>query len=246
MVTATSSKFVSYRRVSTKRQGNSGLGLEAQQEYIRRYIEKVPGAEVVADYTEIESGANCHRVELQKALDHARRIGGTLIIAKLDRLTRDLEFTAKMCKGDVPFVICDLPGANKMMIQMMGIMAEQEREMISQRTKDGLAAAKARGVLLGSARPGHWKGKEHIRTLALRKAVRNSAAARREQLHGLFGELAKRADRLHKQGVPYHKIAASFNEEKLLRENGVPWDKVSICRLLQRERMYARSKGEDV
>ena len=141
-------KFVGYFRVSTARQGQSGLGLEAQRKAVLDHING-NGSELVAEFVEVESGKIKDRPELTKALAACRKHKATLIIAKLDRLARNLHFVSGLLEAGIDFVCCDNPHANKLTIQLLAVMAEHERDMISQRTKDALAAAKARGVVLG-------------------------------------------------------------------------------------------------
>ena len=141
-------RFVAYYRVSTDRQGVSGLGLDAQRSTVSAYLEQTDGL-LLDEFTEIESGKRKDRPELQEALAACRRHRAVLIIAKLDRLARNVHFIAGLLESGVEFVACDNPNANKMMVQLLAVFAEHEREMISQRTKDALAAAKARGVQLG-------------------------------------------------------------------------------------------------
>ncbi len=143
-------KFIAYYRVSTDKQGRSGLGLEAQQAAVERYLDGGTW-ELLADYTEVESGKRVtNRPELQAALQHCRREKATLVIAKLDRLGRNVSFIASMMDSKVDFVCCDNPHANRLMLHMLAAFAEHEREQISKRTKAALAAAKARGVQLGN------------------------------------------------------------------------------------------------
>lgn len=150
------SKFVSYIRVSTTKQGASGLGLEAQQEAVARHL----GADVpLAVFVEIESGkSDSNRPQLLAALAECKRQKAVLLIAKLDRLSRDVHFISGLLKSGVEFVACDNPHANKMTIQLLAVFAEHEREMISTRTKQALAAAKARGTKLGNPR---WQESLH-------------------------------------------------------------------------------------
>jgi len=142
-------KYVAYYRVSTDKQGDSGLGLDAQKTCIADYSERT-GSEVISSYTDILSGKSADRPELQAALTTCELTGATLIVSKLDRLSRDVEFVAKLLKSSIKFVCCDMDNADKTTLQVMAVMAERERELISRRTKEGLAAAKARGVKLGN------------------------------------------------------------------------------------------------
>lgn len=158
--------YVAYCRVSTDKQGKSGLGLEAQQSAIAAFLR--PDDQMIQPpYVEVESGKRSDRPQLEAALSRCRKTGATLLIAKLDRLSRDAHFLLGLQKAGVDFVACDMPQANKLMVGIMALVAEQEREMISQRTKAALAAAKARGQKLGGDRgyrpvapPDHRKASE--------------------------------------------------------------------------------------
>ena len=140
--------FIAYYRVSTDRQGKSGLGLEAQQQTVNDYLQRIKG-NLLESYTEIESGKRTQRPELAKALKSCKKQKATLIIAKLDRLARNVHFISGLMESGVDFIATDNPHANKLMIHLLAAFAEHEREQISQRTKDALAAAKRRGVILG-------------------------------------------------------------------------------------------------
>jgi DNA invertase Pin-like site-specific DNA recombinase len=142
-------RFVAYYRVSTDRQGKSGLGLEAQQRAVMDYLNG--GAwELVAEFTEVESGKRSDRPALAQALEACRRYKAKLVIAKLDRLSRNLAFIATLMDSGVEFVAVDNPHANKLTVHILAAVAEHEREMISERTKAALKAAKARGKRLGN------------------------------------------------------------------------------------------------
>ena len=150
MATSTTGKFVSYLRVSTAKQGRSGLGLEAQREAVRAFLAG-RGWPPVAEFVEIESGErDDNRPALDKAMRECRLHGATLVIAKLDRLSRDAHFLLGLQKGAVPFVCADMPDANEMTVGIMSVIAQAERKMISKRTREALAAAKARGTKLGN------------------------------------------------------------------------------------------------
>lgn len=146
----TSQTFVSYYRVSTSRQGQSGLGLDAQQQSVASYLGDFPPSALVAAYTEIESGKRADRPQLLAAIAECKRHKATLIIAKLDRLARNVAFIANLMDSGVEFVAVDNPHASRLMLHMLAAFAEHEREQISARTKAALAAAKARGVKLGT------------------------------------------------------------------------------------------------
>lgn len=150
-------RFISYLRVSTQKQNSSGLGLEAQREAITRYLNGGNWS-LLGEYVETESGKRSdNRPILQAALQHCKRAKATLIIAKLDRLSRNVAFIAALMDSGVDFVAVDMPHANKLTVHILAAIAEHEREMISQRTREALQAAKARGVKLGN--PRGWEGK---------------------------------------------------------------------------------------
>lgn len=140
-------KYVAYYRVSTQKQGQSGLGLDAQRTAVKAHVRAED--ELVAEYTEVESGRRADRPQLASAMRHAKRVKGTLVIAKLDRLARNVRFLAQLMEEGVPLAFCDMPNANEFTLHIMAAVAQHEAKQISQRTKDALTAAKARGVKLG-------------------------------------------------------------------------------------------------
>ena len=145
-------RFVAYYRVSTDRQGRSGLGLEAQQKAVRDYLNG--GAwELVGEFVEVESGKHANRPELARALEACRKQKAKLVIAKLDRLSRNLAFIATLMDAGVEFVAVDNPHASRLTLHILAAVAEHERVAISERTKAALAAAKARGTRLGTPDP---------------------------------------------------------------------------------------------
>jgi DNA invertase Pin-like site-specific DNA recombinase len=145
-------RFVAYYRVSTARQGVSGLGLEAQQAAVASYLNG-GSWKLVAEFTEVESGKKADRPQLTLALAAAKKQKATLVIAKLDRLARNVAFVANLMDAGVDFIACDFPTANRLTIHILAAVAEHEAKMISARTKAALAAAKARGKVLGWAMP---------------------------------------------------------------------------------------------
>jgi len=145
-------RLIAYYRVSTARQGRSGLGLDAQREAVARHVRSVGAAGLVAEYREVETGKRDDRPQLAAALAACRVLGCILVIAKLDRLSRNAAFLINLESSGVEFVAADMPHANRLTIHLMAILAQHERELISKRTTEALAAAKARGVVLGGAR----------------------------------------------------------------------------------------------
>jgi len=142
------SRYITYYRVSTDRQGHSGLGLEAQQEAVRQFLTGKP-ADVIAEYVEVESGGKSDRPKLREALATCQREKATLLIAKLDRLARSVAFISALMEAKTNFLAVDMPHASRLVLHVMAAFAEHERDMIRERTKAALAAAKARGVRLG-------------------------------------------------------------------------------------------------
>lgn len=174
---APAARFVAYLRVSTDRQGRSGLGLEAQKEAVARHA-KMTGGEIVASLIEVESGKRADRPKLAEALATCRATRSVLLVAKLDRLSRNLAFLANLMEAEVDFVCCDNPHATRFTIHILAAVAEHEREMISRRTKDALAAAKRRGVRLGNPRlkPGDAKATAIARAAYTQQAQERAAA----------------------------------------------------------------------
>jgi DNA invertase Pin-like site-specific DNA recombinase len=144
-------RWVSYLRVSTGRQGRSGLGLEAQRKAVDDFLNGGAG-EVVKEFVEVESGKKSDRPILAETIKACRLYGAKLVIAKIDRLSRDAHFLLGLEKTGIDFVAADMPNANRLTVGIMAMIAEEERRMISRRTKDALAAAKRRGVKLGGYR----------------------------------------------------------------------------------------------
>ncbi len=168
----TETRFVAYYRVSTEGQGKSGLGLEAQKQAVQDYVPDLNN--IISQFVEIESGKKNDRPELNAALECAKQEGATLLIAKLDRLARNVAFIANLLDSGVDVVAVDMPAANKFMLHVMAAVAEQEALAISQRTKAALKAAKERGVLLGWSNP--KKRREQKTPSALGAATNKSKA----------------------------------------------------------------------
>ena len=216
-------------RVSTARQGRSGLGLEAQQAAIEQFVRQ-RGAEVVQAFTEVESGKSAMRPELQRALHLSKVTGATLLIAKLDRLSRNAAFLLALRDSGVRFVAVDLPDANELTVGIMALVAQQEREAISKRTKEALRAAKARGQKLGNpngAAALRRAGKGNAEAVA---AVRRLAADHAERLRPVVDSL------MAEGATTLGGIAKALNERGMLTPRGGAWHKSSVRNLLDRLR----------
>lgn len=192
-------KFVAYFRVSTDRQGQSGLGLDAQRAAVAQHIGQ---AELVAEFTEVESGRKNDREQLAAALATAKRTKATLVIAKLDRLARNVHFVSGLLESGVPFVCADMPEADRTWLQMSAVFAEWEARKISERTKAALQAAKARGVRLGCPDPskGSAAGNERIQARADAFAARVLPVIEKIKAQG-FGTMREIAAELSSRGI---------------------------------------------
>jgi DNA invertase Pin-like site-specific DNA recombinase len=226
-------EIVAYLRVSTKRQGESGLGLEGQRAAVEAYARQI-GARINAWYTEVETGKRSDRPALTKALAHAKRSKAVLTVAKLDRLARNVAFTSALMRSGVDFVACDNPHANKLTIHILAAVAEDEAERISQRTKAALAAAKARGRLLGSARPEHWEGREQARLDGLEAGRKVSAKVRTQAATEAYADLAPTLAELRGKGLSLAAIADELNTQGHTTRRGKPWNPMQVARVLER------------
>lgn len=168
-MSTTAPQYVVYTRVSTDEQSDSRLGLEAQLAACRAHVEH-NGGEVLRVFEECDSGGNDEREQFKLAVRLAKRAGATLVCSKLDRIARSVLAIAQLVKDNVALRIVEIPNADTTTVYIHAVLAERERENGRQRTRDALHALKARGVKLGSARPGHWKGREHLRLAGLQKA----------------------------------------------------------------------------
>lgn len=205
---------ISYLRVSTARQGASGLGLEAQRAAVAAHIASGIHT-LVAEYVEVESGRKADRPQLAAALSACKLHRATLVIAKLDRLARNVAFIANLMDGGVDFVACDMPHGNRLTLHLLAAIAEHEREMISQRTKAALQAAKARGKRLGN--PNGAAGLvAYAGQAALRSGFRR--AERASQHADAVGHVIKDVVASGVQGS--RAIAVALNERSILRHRG--------------------------
>ena len=214
-------RFVAYYRVSTARQGRSGLGLEGQRAAVISYLDGGRWT-LVAEFTEVESGANNGRPELAQALAACRLKGATLVIAKLDRLSRDAHFLLGLEKAGVDFVAVDMPNANRMTVGIMAVIAEEERRMISERTKAALSAAKARGVKLGG-----WKGGPKVDGRLGVEAQQRQAQAFAVELEPVVGDLRRR-------GLSLRQMAAELTSQGIQTPRGGQWSACAVRNVLLR------------
>ena len=215
-------KFVAYYRVSTQKQGLSGLGLEAQKASVASYLNG--GAwELIGEFVEVETGKGANaldkRPKLRTALEICRKQGATLIIAKLDRLARNVHFVSGLLETGCDFVAADMPQANKVMIQMHAVMSEWERDQISTRTKAALAAAKARGIKLGFAGSSNLK-----RNIEERKNAADTFAAK------LVGVIQG----FKANGLSQRAMVAQLNQIGIRTVKGGEWSLVQLQRIMKR------------
>lgn len=196
-------KYIAYYRVSTKKQEETHLGLDAQRDTVLKYI-KNNGNVLIAEFTEIESGKKDRRPQLSKAIDLCKAEGATLVVAKLDRLYRDVYFTAKLMKDKIKFVCCDMPEASDFTIHILAAVAQKEREYISIRTMDALAAKKRNEPTWRPGNPNLTPERRKLGHAAVSFKARND-----ESIRKAYHFIAL----LVSQGVPMNQIARRLNEE---------------------------------
>lgn len=214
-------EYVAYYRVSTDAQGRSGLGLEAQQEAIRRFVRN--GDYVIGEFTEIESGSVNDRPQLTLALALCRRKRARLLIAKLDRLSRNMHFISGLMESDVKFTAVDMPDADPFRLHIEAAVAEEERRKIRVRIREALAAAKRRGVKLGGAREG---------------APPPTAEASRRGADRVKANAQRHADDIARVIATWSgtagEIARELNSRGILTPRGKLWTRVQVSRVLKR------------
>lgn len=203
-------KFIVYTRVSTKRQGDSGLGLEAQKRDIKLYLENyatIPH-EIIASFCDVESGSKLDRPELNKAIQQAKQEEGTLLVAKLDRISRSVAFIATLMEDkNLEFTVAAMPSADKFQLHIYAALAQQEREFISTRTKAALAEAKLRGVKLGGNRPNNQARHDAVKAMADQNALAVSQIIKDHR----------------KAGKTYRYIAQQMNDLKISTAKNCQW-----------------------
>lgn len=217
-------RYVAYYRVSTQKQGKSGLGLEAQKEAVAQHVRR-DGGKVVAEYQEVESGKRADRPQLALALERCRLTRSTLLVAKLDRLTRDTGFLAKLRDSGVNFMACDNPHATSLTVTILIAVAEEERRLASVRTREALARAKARGVRLGNPMGSKAWGD---------RSGAGAVEALQAKADGFAQRLASMVQPLRAEGLSLRAIADRLNGEGIVTAHGKAWQANSIRRLLAR------------
>lgn len=215
---------VAYYRVSTAAQGRSGLGLEAQQAAVREHCRQ-KGLTILGELTEVESGSHSDRPELAAALNLSRLTGATLVIAKLDRLSRNAAFLLTLRDAGTDFVAVDNPNANAITVGIMAVVAEDERRAISERTKAALGAAKARGVRLGNPNGAAALRRAGKGTVAALEAVRGNAQRRSEGLAATVAEIRSEG------AATLSAVARALNERQIRTPRGGLWHATSVQRL---------------
>ena len=216
--------YVSYLRQSTKKQSLSNLGIEAQREIIQKYLGQI---KPIAEFVETESGKKTDRPKLAEALELCRKTKSTLIVAKLDRLSRNVAFTSKLLESDVEIKFCDFPEANRLVLHIIASIAEYEAGLISTRTKQALKAKKARGVRLG-------KPENLVNNLG--KAISNSNLTNKQK--ALENDNNRRATAMLKvmatQDLSLSEMARRLNEEGFVTSQGKQFTAWQVSVLLKR------------
>lgn len=219
---------IGYLRVSTKGQGESGLGIEAQKAAIETYAQQ-HGLAIAGLYTEVESGKRADRPKLAAALAHAKRSKGVLVVAKLDRLSRNVEFLARVLNAGTEFVACDNPAANRLTLHILAAVAENEAKAISDRTKAALAAYKARGGKLGGQRPGC----RNLTPEAMAKGRKRSAEVRAMTTAEAYTDVVPDMKAWRTEGLTLAAIAERLNGKGHTTRRGKPWNVVQVSRVLE-------------
>lgn len=248
-------RYISYLRVSRESQGLHGLGIEAQRRTVREYLARVGAIDaLLEEYVEVESGRRDTRPELLRSFAHARNARATLIIAKLDRLSRDVHFLTGLERAGIEFIACDLPNANRLTITILAAVAEHERDMTAERTKAALAVVRDRIAKVGQKghpevrRLGNPNGAVHLKKYGNRAAVTalkskadETALRLRPSLQAVIDAGAKSA----------RSIAAGLNGRGVLTPRGAHWDSKAVIKLRRRlaslegSGTYARGSASD-
>jgi DNA invertase Pin-like site-specific DNA recombinase len=259
-------QIISYRRVSTTKQGESGLGLEAQDSAIQAYASAY-GCEIIGTYTEVETAKKdemANRPELVRAVAHAKRANAVLVIGKLDRLSRSVFVTATLHKTGVEFVACDNPMANKLTIDILSAVAENEARMISQRTRESLKAYKAGnriskrikllypGVVppeviaatagkLGASLP---QCRENLTPEGRKLGAKNAAKSHKARAAEAYTDLVPDMTSWYESGTSLQEIANMLNAKRYKTRRQEPWNKVQVMRVLKRAGVTMKPRGK--
>jgi predicted site-specific integrase-resolvase len=234
-------KFVTYFRVSTAKQGESGLGLQAQRNSVDNYV--LGKGEIVGAFTEVETGTRKKkRVEIYKAIELAKKDKAVLLVAKLDRLARDVEFTSALYNANIEFICCDNPNANKLTIQLLSVIAEHEAEVISKRIKDALAVKKnkiAKGIFInkdgssmtpidGVVRLGNPNGFGEFQKLGIEK-IKENARNNKNNIQAMDIICSAR-----KEGMTFQVIADKLNKLQYTTRRGKQFNPIQVQRLFKK------------
>jgi len=220
-------RFVIYLRVSTAEQGKSGLGLAAQRKTVENYLNG-NGYEIVGEFTEIESGGKNNRPELQKAITACKLKKARLIVSKLDRLSRDLHFISELQESKVSFVVAEMPDATELTIHIYAALAQHERKVIGQRTKDALAALKAKGKRLGN--PCLQRG-ERVPGSGITPQANKARTSKANDYAADMATVIAEAKALGHSSL--RKIATFLNESGYKTSKGGDWHPTSISRVIK-------------
>lgn len=220
-------KYVAYLRVSTQKQGYSGLGLEAQREIIHNHLHDTT---LIAEFVEVESGRKSDRPKLKEALALCRKDGATLIVAKLDRLARSVSFLSNLLESDVEIVFCDFPQANKMVLHIISAISQYEAELIAARTKASLQAKKARGFKLGN--PEHLLEKHQV---AIQNSIRTCRVKADNNPNNKRAVAMLRI--LVKENRSYSEMASILNQEGFVTSRGCSFTKSTVYKLIKRYKL---------
>jgi DNA invertase Pin-like site-specific DNA recombinase len=224
--------YVAYYRVSTQKQGQSGLGLEAQRAMVESLVRQRSGT-VIAEVTEVETGKRNDRPKLTEAIRLARVNGATLLVAKLDRLARNVMFIATLMESKLPLICCDMPEADQMTLHIFAALAEKEAAMISERTKSALKALQARGVKLGSHRQDHWTPeRKEKRADALRRGNERMQAEMQEEMRQQYEPIIPWIRDMRENGDSLRKILEALNDRGCQTRTGTPWNMSTLRRVI--------------
>ena len=217
--------YIAYLRVSTSKQGQSGLGLEAQEAAVAYFLR--PGDVLLQTFVEVESGKSNARPQLFAALAECRRASATLLVAKLDRLSRNLHFISGLMEAGVSFVACDMPNAREFELHIHAALAQHERRLISERTRAALQAARARGIKLGGFRGRHLTDDERTAGRAKALAARSAfVQGRRDRLLPLIATMRQAG------AETLRDIAEALNERGIAAPKGGRWHPTQVKRIM--------------